>query len=88
MPTYEYQCFACGHAFEAVQRMSDEALKTCPVCNKDEVKRLISATAFHLKGTGWYKTDYSKSAEKKGASEPKKEKPEAKAAETKATATK
>ena len=61
MPTYEYQCFACGHVFEAVQRMSDEALKTCPECHKDELKRLISATAFHLKGTGWYKTDYGSS---------------------------
>jgi putative FmdB family regulatory protein len=57
MPTYEYQCKKCG-IFEISQRITEDALKTCPTCS-GAVERLISATAFHLKGGGWYKTDYA-----------------------------
>jgi len=57
MPTYEYSCEKCG-LFEFVQKITENALTTCPTCSAP-VKRLISATAFHLKGTGWYKTDYA-----------------------------
>jgi len=67
MPTYEYKCFACNHQFETEQRISEDALTTCPSCGADELKRLISETSFHLKGSGWYKTDYSS----KGASSDK-----------------
>jgi len=58
MPIYEYQCQACGHHFEAIQRISDSPLKDCPSCEAPQVRKLVSAAAFHLKGTGWYETDF------------------------------
>jgi putative FmdB family regulatory protein len=57
MPVYEYQCKACGHVQEAFQKISEPALETCPRCN-GSLKKLISQSAFHLKGSGWYATDY------------------------------
>lgn len=64
MPIYEYQCQACGHKFEKLQKISDEPLSDCPACEKTELKKLISAAAFRLKGGGWYETDF-KSGDKK-----------------------
>ena len=61
MPLYEYECQSCGNRLEAQQRMADAALVTCPKCGKEQLQRLISATAFHLKGGGWYKDLYSSS---------------------------
>jgi putative FmdB family regulatory protein len=61
MPVYEYQCSACSHAFEEWQKIKDPPIKTCPKCGKDAVERLISQTAFMLKGGGWYKDLYSSS---------------------------
>jgi putative FmdB family regulatory protein len=58
MPIYEYECKACGNRHEAIQKMSDAALVDCPACNKPELKKLISATGFRLKGGGWYETDF------------------------------
>lgn len=59
MPTYEYACPKCGHAFEMVQSMRDEPLKKCPKCKKTGVKRLIGGGAgLIFKGTGFYITDY------------------------------
>lgn len=58
MPIYEYECQACGHQFEATQRITDATLKDCPACNKPELQRLISASSFLLKGGGWYKDGY------------------------------
>jgi putative FmdB family regulatory protein len=58
MPIYEYQCQQCGHELERIQKMSDEPLKDCPACEKPELRRLISAAAFRLKGGGWYETDF------------------------------
>lgn len=58
MPIYEYACQACGHQIEALQKMSDEPLTDCPQCGKPELKKLISAAGFQLKGTGWYVTDF------------------------------
>ena len=58
MPIYEYQCSACHHAFDVLQRMSDDAVKQCPECNKDTAVKLVSAAGFQLKGTGWYETDF------------------------------
>jgi len=58
MPIYEYECRACGHRKEAIQKMSDDPLVDCPACNKPELKKLISAAAFRLKGGGWYETDF------------------------------
>ncbi len=58
MPIYEYQCTACGHQLEAFQNMSDEALKICPECHGETLKKQVSASSFQLKGTGWYATDF------------------------------
>jgi putative FmdB family regulatory protein len=57
MPIYEYQCTACSHQLEAFQKFSDAQLTECPVCQQPTLTKLVSATAFHLKGTGWYVTD-------------------------------
>jgi len=59
MPIYEYQCSKCG-VFEVTQRITENPLKKCPTC-KGKVERIISATSFVLKGSGWYATDYAKS---------------------------
>ncbi len=58
MPIYEYQCGACGHTLETLQKISDSPLTRCPECGEDALKKLISAPAFRLKGTGWYETDF------------------------------
>jgi putative FmdB family regulatory protein len=67
MPVYEYECKACGHLFEEWQKITDGPVKTCPKCKKKKVERLISQTAFQLKGGGWYKDLYSSSSGKKDA---------------------
>src|SRR5580765_3947488 len=59
MPLYEYECDACGHRFEKIQKFSDPPIETCPKCG-GAVHKMQSAPAFHLKGTGWYITDYAK----------------------------
>lgn len=58
MPIYEYQCGACGHQLEQFQKISEAPLKECPKCHKSALQKLISATSFQLKGTGWYATDF------------------------------
>jgi putative FmdB family regulatory protein len=62
MPIYEYMCTGCGKHFEIFQKMGDEPLKVCRVC-KGNLQKLISNCSFHLKGSGWYATDYRSSAE-------------------------
>ena len=59
MPLYEYECKACGHRFEVIQKFSDKPVKKCPQCGKG-VERLVSSSAIQFKGTGWYVTDYAK----------------------------
>ena len=59
MPVYEYACEKCGHEFERQQRITEDPVKTCPVCKAKKVRRLISRTAFVLKGGGWYSDLYS-----------------------------
>ena len=59
MALYEYQCDACGHRFEIIQKWSDPPQETCPKCG-GAVHKLQSAPAFQFKGTGWYVTDYAK----------------------------
>lgn len=68
MPVYEYQCKACGREFEYQQRMADPDKTLCEACGEEKLERLISRTAFQLKGSGWYKDLYSSSkpAEKSG----------------------
>ncbi len=58
MPIYEYQCKACGHTFDTIQSFSEEPLTDCPICKEPTLKKLVSASAFHLKGSGWYVTDF------------------------------
>ena len=60
MPIYEYQCGSCSHELEKLQKMSDDNLVDCPECEQPALKRLISAAAFRLKGSGWYETDFKK----------------------------
>lgn len=57
MPIYEYQCTKCGNEFEKFQSITDDTIPKCTVC-KGKAKRLISHSSFHLKGSGWYVTDY------------------------------
>ncbi len=64
MPLYEYVCKACGHEHEALQKLSAEPLKDCPICEKTELVKKISAAGFRLKGTGWYETDFKSGAKK------------------------
>jgi len=71
MPTYEYECEKCHHQFEQIQKMTDEPVKTCPVCG-GEVKRLISGGGgFLFKGNGFYVTDYRSESYKKQEKEEK-----------------
>jgi putative FmdB family regulatory protein len=98
MPFYEYQCAACGHHHEELQKVSDRALRKCPACGRPTLKRLVSAPVFRLKGGGWYETDFKNDKEAKRniagekepataadspAEKPKDEKADAKPAETK-----
>ena len=66
MPIYEYQCQKCEGVFEILQGFNDKPARKCEECG-GRLKRLISVSAFHLKGSGWYETDYGK----KKVSEPK-----------------
>lgn len=67
MPIYEYRCDKCGHELEAFQKLSENPLKTCPICKNDSLIKRISAAGFRLKGAGWYETDF-KSGKKKNVS--------------------
>lgn len=76
MPIYEYRCESCGKELDKIQSFSDPPLTTCPACGEEALKRLISMSSFHLKGGGWYVTDYkgskggsSSSGNGKGGSE-------------------
>ena len=64
MPIYEYQCEACGHYLETLQKISDPPLTDCHKCGKPALKKLVSAAAFRLKGGGWYETDFRTGAKR------------------------
>jgi putative FmdB family regulatory protein len=98
MPFYEYQCSACGHRHEELQKIKARPLRKCPACGRATLRRLVSAPVFRLKGGGWYETDFK--ADKEGqrniagdkepatadgppAEKPKDEKADAKPAEAK-----
>jgi putative FmdB family regulatory protein len=84
MPLYEYQCDACGHRFEVIQKYSDAPIDSCPKC-QGAVHKLFSSPAIQFKGSGWYITDYARAgksdsgadagakAESSGTSESKSE---------------
>src|ERR1043165_290096 len=65
MPIYEYRCLDCGHQFELMQKFSDPPAETCTSC-AGTVQKLISRSAFHLKGSGWYVTDYGRNGSANG----------------------
>ena len=65
MPLYGFECGACGHSFERLQKLSDADPSTCPACGAEQVRRQISAPAFRLAGGGWYETDFKKDGDKK-----------------------
>ena len=68
MPTYDYQCDACGHAFEEFQSMKDEPLTKCPECGKKKLRRIFGGGAAILfKGSGFYETDYRSESYKSAA---------------------
>ena len=60
MPIYEYRCETCSHEMEKLQKISESVLVDCPACEQPSLKRLVSASAFRLKGNGWYETDFKK----------------------------
>lgn len=64
MPIYEYQCQACEHLHEALQKISDAPLVDCPACGQPALKKKVSAAAFRLKGGGWYETDFKSGSKK------------------------
>ena len=64
MPLYDYQCSACGHEMEALQKMSDAPLTHCPACDTESLKKKVTAAAFRLSGSGWYETDFKKDNKK------------------------
>ncbi len=76
MPIYEYECRECGHVFDALQKMSDDQLRDCPDCGQPELRKLLSAPNFRLKGGGWYETDFKDKNKRNLAGDNKPAKPD------------
>ena len=75
MPTYDYECGSCGHAFELFQSMSAPIKRKCPECKKSKLKRLIgTGSGVLFKGSGFYETDYRSDSYRKGAEKAEKSK--------------
>ncbi len=98
MPIYEFQCQSCGNEVEIIQKISDAPLTDCEACGKPEMKKMVSAAAFRLSGSGWYETDFKKGAKKnltaknddkpKKTNDKKEKKTESKKKDSKTPATK
>ena len=82
MPIYEYECTKCGNIEEALQRFSDKPLSRCRHC-KGKLTKLVSQSTFHLKGSGWYTTDYADKPKK--SAKPSKEDTQSKSSESKSS---
>jgi putative FmdB family regulatory protein len=91
MPLYEYECGACGHRLEIIQKFSDGPPGACPKCGKGPLQRQFSSPAIQFKGTGWYVTDYAgkgkssgkeSGGEKSGESKPVESKSDSASAES------
>ena len=82
MPIYEYECTECGHQTEALQKFSDPPLTECEFC-KGKLKKVISQNSFHLKGSGWYVTDYANGSKGQASSSEKDKTPAKEKAEKK-----
>jgi len=65
MPIYGFQCDACGHRFDRLQKLSDADPTVCPQCSQHALRRQLSAPVFRLAGSGWYETDFKKDGDKK-----------------------
>ena len=78
MPIYEYRCKSCGFQKEYLQKMSAARLTKCPECGKPSLAKMVTAAGFHLKGSGWYATDFKHAAKPKADAKPE-DKPAAKA---------
>ena len=74
MPIYEYRCGACGQLHEVLQKVTEPPLTDCPSCGEAGMQKLLTAAGFHLKGSGWYATDFKGG----GAKKPEEKKPEEK----------
>jgi putative FmdB family regulatory protein len=81
MPIYEYACKKCGN-FEVMQGIKEDPLKKCPTCS-GKVTKMISRSAFHLKGSGWYMTDYGRNGSNSSTNESKTEEVKSSTSETK-----
>lgn len=82
MPIYEYECTKCGNIEETLQKFSDKPLTRCGHC-KGKLTKLVSQSTFHLKGSGWYATDYANKA--KDSAKPSKKDQQSKSAESKSS---
>ena len=71
MPIYEYRCASCGFQREYLQKMSDAPLTDCPECGKATLGKMVTAAGFHLKGSGWYVTDFKHGAKAKSKADDK-----------------
>ena len=88
MPTYDYECDACGHEFELFQGINDPVKKKCPECKKNKLRRLFgTGGAIMFKGSGFYQTDYRSESYKQAASKdkPSETKSESKKSESKSS---
>ena len=86
MPIYEFECPACGHRFERLQKLSDADPTECPECQGSGVKRRLTAPAFRLAGSGWYETDFKKDGDAKRNLVSKEEAPKAESSKSEAPA--
>jgi putative FmdB family regulatory protein len=73
VPIYEYRCQACGAQLEKLQKLSDPVLTDCPECGRETLVKLVSASSFRLKGSGWYESDFKTGNKKNGLGESKPE---------------
>lgn len=67
MPIYEYRCSSCGFQKEFLQKISDPLMTDCPECGKQTFSKMLTAAGFHLKGSGWYATDFRNSGARPAA---------------------
>lgn len=88
MPIYAFECTACGHQFDRLQKMSDPDPTDCPECGATQVKRQLTAPSFRLSGSGWYETDFKKDGDKKRNLTEKADAPASSASSDSASATK
>ncbi len=86
MPTYDYECDACGHRFELFQSISADPERKCPECKKLKLRRLIgTGAAVVFKGSGFYQTDYRSESYKKSAAADSKSSSEGSSSESKSS---